>query len=328
MSEQTRGFGPAVTGIAAVGVVVLVLAVWWSRSPAPPAERATDPGEEVAELPPLERPVAGSPEPDALRPEVDLADQAQDLAGERGVVCRLEPRIGGGTARLVLDGEPGTWLAVAAAQAHVLVLTDIPESGSGTLLIEGFAPAPIAWTDARGGAGRCDPDPVELEAAEGAVVGTVVGLRRSVGVTACGQRVVLDAEGDFYASAVPGVPCEVELRRHFGVWEWVHQQEVLPRRGVDTVVRVEAPEFEAVLPLVVEAGEILAVWGPSEAPGLVGGRIVEVDGEPVPGDATGFHETTGGAEATVARITVERGGRTETVELERRALGFEDWLAH
>lgn len=321
--------GPVVLAIGAVGLAVLGFAVWWSMAP-PPLADAPDVPLEVDPLPPRERPVA-MPEPgDApaeMSPE-ELEARAAELAGEQGVVCRIEPTVHGGTARLVLDDDDGTWLAVAAATAHVLVLSDIPEDGSGTVLVEGFAPTSVRWIGARAGGGRCEPEPLQLTPPEAAVVGTVSGPLSGLGLTACGQRIQLDQEGGFYAAAVPGEPCVVEARRHFGVWEWNHHEEVVPKPGIDTVVSVRAPGFEAVLPLVIEDGAVQAVWGPAPEPDLTGARVVAVDGEPVPADADGFHLATGGADGEVAEVEVMLGTTRHTVELARRALGFEDWLAH
>ncbi|MBX2801594.1 MAG: hypothetical protein KTR31_28210 [Myxococcales bacterium] len=257
-----------------------------------------------------------------------LEEVAQQLAGAEGVVCTVEPSVDGGTARLTLDADiAGDWLAVAAARAHVLVLSEIPAEGSGTLRVEGFAPEPIRWQAARDGAGSCTPDPLVLRPAEAGVVGTVGGAdgpSGSFGLTACGQAATVDAEGGFFAAAVPGEPCEVVLRRHYGVWEFVERVEVVPRMGRDEVLELELPPFEAVLPLVVEDGRVGAVW--DEGQDWAGAVVHTVDGEAVPADADGFHLATGGRAGTVAEVELELDGERQLVEVPRKALTFEDWL--
>ena len=342
MSESEApepGPGGIRTNVAAgiaVGVIGLVLLAWIVLGTGRSSKR------EVAEegaprAGERARPSVGAAiEGEAGVPEVParpLEDVAQDLAGAKGVVCRVEPRVDGATARLTLDvdldaelDELETWLAVAAVQANVLLLSDIPEAGSGTLQVEGFAPVEVSWTGARGGAGGCSPDPLVLEPAEAAVVGRVVGPTATVGLTACGQSVRPDADGDFYAAAAPGVACVVELRRHYGVWEWTDSIEVVPEQGRDRLVTVEAPPFDAVLPVVIGDGEILAVWDDDADPRVAGATVVDVDGEAVPTDADGFHLATGGDDGVPAVLQLEQGGERFVVELERRKLGFEDWL--
>ncbi|HHO51404.1 MAG TPA: hypothetical protein ENK18_11135 [Deltaproteobacteria bacterium] len=317
-------------------VVVVALVALWGASDgteAPPAPATpVTPVTPVAPVTPV-TPVA--PGPPALETRLEaalageeqpLAEVARELAGADGVVCGVEPRVLGGTARLELD-EPGGWLAVAAVRSDVLVLSEIPEAGSGMLRVEGFAPAPIRWSGARGGQGRCEPDPLSLQPAEAGVLGTVVGCQRcsaALGLTACGQPVSLDDDGGFYAAAVPGEICVVEARRHYGVWAWSDTVEVVPQVGDDAMVEIEVPGFEAVLPLIVAGGRIEAVWEGDEQ--LVGARILAVDGAPVPDDPDGFHLATGGAAGSEVQLELERDGRRSTVPLVRRALGFEDWL--
>ena len=242
MSSRGRGFTVAVVAIGAVGLLALGLAVWRSLWPADPGAveaipELTDPSR------PFDRAVDWPEEGRHAPPEPLLEEEARALAGDRGVVCRVAPRVDGATARLQLEGEhTEPWLAVAAVHAHVLVLSEVPPSGSGTLLVEGFAPANVQWDGAGSDAGGCTADPIELEPAEAAVVGMVAGASAdALGITACGHRVTPDREGGFYAAAVPGEPCTIESRRHYGVWEWVDQLQVVPERGRDTVVEIDAP---------------------------------------------------------------------------------------
>lgn len=318
MSWRARGL--------ALGAVVVVVgaALWWSRSGEPEVIPGPAPQPTIAPQIAAPQPVAPSPEGEATGPQPTLAEVAGELAGDEGVVCRIEPQILGGTARLALD-EPSDWLAIAAVRGDVLVLSEIPEAGSGTLRVEGFAPAAIRWSGARDGAGACAPDPLILEPAEAGVVGTVLGaVGASLGLTACGQPISLDSDGGFYAAAVPGEACLVQARRHYGVWEWADAVEVIPRAGDDVVVEIEAPGFEAVLPVVVAEGRLAAVWEGDQT--LVGARILAVDGAVVPADPEGFHLATGGAEGSEAELELQLDGRSHRVTLIRRALTFEDWL--
>lgn len=322
---MTRGGGLAAAFV--VGVVLFGLGLLWlNRGPeVPDVVHEQDPQVTFEPVPRLD---GEGPSGVALPPQIPLAERAAQLAGAEGVVCRIEPRLEGGTARLLLDGDPGLWLAVAAAQADVLVLSEIPESGSGTVLVEGFAPTPVTWADARGGRGRCTPDPLVLAPAQAAVVGTVRGAGRgAVALSACGQRVQPDGDGDFYAAAVPGEPCSVVAKRHYGVWEWQQEEEVVPRTDRDAVVELDSPEFDAVLPLVIEDGVVRAVWEVDLPRNIAGARVRTVDGEPVPGDADGFHLATGGAPGEVALVEVDLEDGTETISVPRKRLGFEDWLA-
>lgn len=323
-ARRRNGWTLGLVSIGLVGVTALVVALF-GPDVEPPAPSGLGPVPTVVEgYDPVEAP---DDAPEAVleaAPEQQLEDVAQELAGPRGVVCRLEPRVDGASARLLLDDDDGTWLAVAAAHAHVLVLSDVPEAGSGVLRIEGFSPMPVRWAAAREGAGYCVDDPIQLKPADAGVVGTVTGP--PVAVSACGQPVTLDRDGDFYASADPDEPCAVEARRHFGVWEWVETIDVTPTRGRDAVVEIDAPPFDAVLPLVVADGHIRAVWDEDLPEPLVGARVITVDGASVPPSPDGFHLATGGQAGTMATIVVEAGGREQTVQMERRALSFEDWL--
>ncbi|MEN0062658.1 MAG: hypothetical protein AAGA48_10945 [Myxococcota bacterium] len=268
------------------------------------------------------------------QPQVPLREAAQELIGDNGVVCGIQPTIDVGTARLALAGDNDrNWLAVAAARGDVLLVSDIPEEGEGTLFVEGFAPRAIRWFDARGGRGGCDPDPVVLSPPEASVIGEVQAFAphgSNLIVEVCGQPVTLDGDGGFFVAATPEEACVITVKRHYGVWEFRDSLTVTPTKGEEAEVTLEVPAFVAVLPLRVAEGRIVAVWddggdeGTTES--LMGARIVRVDGEEVPGEAEGFHLATGGETGEEALLELEREGEIVEARLARRALSFDDWL--
>lgn len=324
-------------GLALVGVSVLsgLLFVGFVLS-----------GQNIPDRPPEPEPVAPVPTAssgpmqsrldrlsEAAKTERPLREAAADLVGDNGVVCGIAPRVDVGTARLTLTDEDTSrgWLAVAASRGDVLVLSDIPESGQGTLFVEGFAPTPVRWFDARQGKGGCDPDPVELGPPEASVVGRIEGFaihETQLAVEACGQPVTLDGEGGFFVAAVPGEACEVAVRRHYGVWEYRDTVTLTPAKGDDAQVTLQVPDFTAVLPLKVADGRIVAVWSDDEElEGLVGTKVVRVDGEAADDDVDEFFFATGGEPGEAAEIEVVDDAGTAIVRtLHRRALSFDDWL--
>ncbi len=312
---------------AAAGLVLVWLVLAITPSPGPPAASG---GADIAPIPTRVAPPggtapsvpAGVPKP----PEPPLAERAQELAGPDGAVCAIRPALRGETARLELDEHDEAHLGIAAVRGEVLVLSDIPQRGSGRLLVEGFAPVRVAWEQARGGLGHCIGDPIELQPAEVGVSGRVESEDGTT-VTACGHPISLDRDGGFYASAVSGEPCVVEATRHYGVWQWVERVEVEATPDREPIVEIVGPDFAGVLPLVIEQGRIAEAWV-ADPGALEGARLLEVDGVPIPEEATAddVHLQTGGEPGTVAEVTVERDGQRARIELSREKLDFDDWL--
>jgi len=325
--------GVSLVGLSVFTGLLFVVYVLSGEGPAPSSEPAPPPAPEPA---PLGGPMSMQTDLDRLVEEpVPLATAARDLVGDNGVICSIAPSVDVGSARLSLAGDNARgWLAVAAARRDVLLLTDIPEEGEGTLFVEGYAPTAVRWFDARDGRGGCDPDPVTLTLPEASVIGSVEGFAEhgpNLSVEACGQPVTLDGDGGFFVAAVPDEACEVVVRRHFGVWEYRDTVSVTPERDEELEVTLEVPGFQAVLPVKVADGAIVAVWDDGEPAveagrDVIGARVTSVDGASVPGDADGFHLATGGPLGSVATVEIERGGVTERIELRRRAMSFDDWL--
>lgn len=318
-----RRRGPFLVG----GAVALTIAVAsaWLRSP--PAQ---DPAV-LPEAPVPPRPAPGLPTapvplvPEAAPPPVFTDDDALELAGANGIVCALEPPLEGGVARLELAGDEA-FAGLAVIAGGYLVLSEVPAEGEGTLRVEGFAPRAVRWSDALDGPvqGGCEPDVVTLEPSSTAIVGTVRHARgREVTVEVCGTPTVLDGD-HFYADATPGEPCDVVVRRHFGVTQWDDARQVHPEPGRDLEVDFDVPDIDAVLPLVLEpASRGLRVAHDWTDLGLDGRIVVSAAGVAAGDDPVAFHMAAGGGQGTVAEVVLADG---EVVEVERRALGFDDWL--
>lgn len=160
MSDNQRT--AVVVGLSLVGLPVFtgllfVLYVLTEGGPdGPPPEPAPEPVEArpASIRGVLDRHAAASPG--------SLWEVAGDLVGDNGVRCRIAPDVPSGTATLALADDPRGWLGLAAVRRDVVVLTDIPADGEGTLTIEGRGTGPVAWTNARDGGGRCSPDPLVL----------------------------------------------------------------------------------------------------------------------------------------------------------------------
>ena len=307
---------------AAVVLVVSILTWNWRTVPEPP------PQPEPAPAP--ERPVVAPPpapsqvEPAEPAPAFTL-DDATELAGPNGVVCPLQPALPSGVARLEADDDEA-FAGLAVIAQGWLVLSEVPPEGEGTLHVEGFAPQALRWSEALEGPaqGGCEPSPVTLEPSSSAVVGTVrFAEGREVTVEVCGTPALLDGEA-FYADAEPGVDCVVVVRRHLGVVQWEAERVVHPQLGRDAEVLFEAPDIDAVLPLVLEPGgdglRIVADWAGHD---LAGRQLLAIDGEAVEGPPVDVHVAHGGDVGTEAVLTLDGG---EEVVVERRALTFDDWL--
>jgi hypothetical protein len=257
------------------GVAVAIAAAWWWRTTPAPRDvselpvAAPAPYGQLEASPPLPLP---EPEPE---PVISGAEAAERLAGPNGIVCRLEPAVSGGAARLVPETPDPEWLAVALVGAGYLVLSEVPPTGAGTLRVEGFAPIDLRWDEALEGPlglGDCAPSPVVLRPAEAAIVGTVAGARGRaalVSVEACGQSAPLQDDGSFYLAVADGETCEVVARRHLGVLDFASEAvEVTARAGHDSIVELAVPDVEAVVPVVLDR----RVGRPRPAAGRAGRR--------------------------------------------------------
>jgi hypothetical protein len=303
-------------------VVLLLSLVFWGRPP-PPAPKPKPPPEPVHEgvVPSLRvEPVPVEPRvPDA----VEQAEEAlAELAGANGVVCPVQPTGIGAVARLHAELPEG-FLGVATVGAGHVVLSDVPPEGEGVLLVEGFAPASIAWTEDGEGA-HCVPKTIQLEPATTAVTGTVANMDSETTVEVCGRPAVVDADGAFYADASVGEDCAVRVRRHFGTFQWQDEVVVRPALGKDAVVSFEGPGFDAVLPLVLAAEpggmRVVADWTGQE---LVGKLLVEAGGVEATGDEVAFQVLMGGEAGTLVGLRFSDG---TDAEVALRVLSFDDWL--
>ncbi len=319
MSEGRR-LPPRLVGAL---VVIAVSVLTWQWRSKPPGVR----GSNVEKPQPTPAPRADLPSPAPLPVPVELPPPApptredlQVLAGANGVVC--EAVLDGGEAVGVarLDAElPDGFLGVATVGAGFLVLSEVPDEGEGTLHVEGFAPAALRW-DAEG----CDPEPLVLEPARAAVTGVVANADAEVTVEVCGRPAMLGDGGSFYADAVPGEPCTVRVRRHYGTFQWEVAETVTPRLGQDPVVEAEAPGVLAVLP--VEWDDTLRITSDWTGSGLEGRRVISIDGAEPPRDPVD-------AQLVASRSREDAGEKVslglddgEVVELELRLLSFDDWL--
>jgi len=306
--------------VGALVVVGLSILLWrWRAAPVvdepePPVE---PPVPDVVLPTPSPRP---DPVPEPLAPEPPSREDLEALAGPNGVVCVAEVQGGAAVGAARLDADlPDGFLGVATVGAGHVVLSEVPDEGEGSLLVEGFAPAALSW-----GPGGCSPEPVVLEPARGAVTGAVLGADAEVTVEVCGRPAMLDDAGGFYADAVPDRPCTVRVRRHYGTFQWEVAETVTPRLGADPVIEVEAPGELAVLP--VEWDDSLRVTSDWSGSGLDGKRVVSIDGATPPGDPVEAHlEAAGSREDEGREVTLELEDGS-SVSLALRVLSFEDWL--
>ena len=317
-----RRTGPLLVGGCVVVVLSLVL---FDQRTAPVREVPEPVPAEVAPPPaPPPPPVPVRPEP--AEPPPFTVEHAVQLAGPNGVVCATDPVVDGARATLEVDPAAG-FLGVAVLGGGFLVLSEVPPAGEGVLQVEGFAPTTVRWSDDLDGPGQggCDPAVVVLEPSATAVVGRVTGAAgREVTVEVCGRPTVLEDDGAFYADATPGEPCDVVVRRHFGVMQWEERRTLTPSLGRDSVVQVDAPDIDAVVPLVLVPDErglrVAADWTGSDLEGAV---VQSIDDTPAGDAPVDFHLAVGGSEGDIATVELADG---RTIEVELRALTFDDWL--
>ena len=311
------------------GVIVVVLSIVlgnWRTAPYRAIEEARLKEQEAPPAPPpVPAPAPFTAPAPAPSGPLTVAD-AVELAGPNGVVCPTDPVVDGARARLELATDAG-FLGVAVVAGAFQDLSDVPPEGEAVLHVEGFAPVPVRWSEALAGPGQggCDPSPVHLVPSTTAVVGTVTGAAgREVTVEACGRPTVLEEDGSFYADAEAGRPCDVVVRRHFGVFRWEDRRTLRPELGRDAVVEVDAPDVDAVLPFVLEpAADGLRVTADWTRRDLTGQVVVSADGVDAEGDPEAFHLAVGGAAGDVVDVELADG---RTVEITLRALTFDDWL--
>ena len=319
MSEARRGPPPRLVGAGIVIVLSVLLWRWRAKPPGVEGGGAAPPAPPEAPVVVVPTP-SPAPRPAPPPPAPPSREELEALAGANGVVCEavLDGGDAVGVARLEAELPPG-FLGVATVGAGHVVLSEVPDEGEGVLHVEGFAPAALRW-----GPDGCVPEPVRLEPARAAVTGLVGDADAEVTVEVCGRPAILDDGGAFYADAVPGVPCVVRVRRHYGTFQWEVAETVTPQVGRDVVVEVDAPGPLAVLP--VEWDDTLRVTSDWSGSDLVGRRVVSIDGQPPPADPVEAQIFAAGAredEGEKVRLGLDDG---TVVDLDLRVLSFEDWL--
>lgn len=331
----------------ALGLVVAGLA-WWAfgdrsevSSAQPPQARArprTPARPFVERRPALSEASSTARGGDTAAP--GLAAMVDQFAeGWDGLVCRVDQDLGVPSAALLLEGA-GDMPIPAGVFADRLLGPDLSgilenaASGTGTFLVEGFAPTPFSW-HREDGRFVCDEEPVALLDSDAGVVGYVVnaaGLPEGrVWVRGCGRSATTDEDGAFFLPAAPG-PCTVQGFRQDGFWqsqtesvevvvvagEDLEVDLVLPERRRGGVGVSIVPDFEGVVIRRVEEG------GSAWDAGLEAGSVVlAIEGEAYdPLDLDGFIEAVTGEEGTDVELTLlTPDGEEQTVVLDRRAMG-------
>lgn len=159
---------------------------------------------------------------DVRRAKLEATAKFLDELKPHDLGCRVRPALDAARGNLTESGGLASGAFIVLGNAYLTVSTD---AGEGTLTVEGYQPVPIRWSGVGPGViGACDA-PIQLIAADAAVI---VGVVRGADgapiagaiVSGCGPDVTSDADGAYYietgatpcaltaGGAAPAVPVE------------------------------------------------------------------------------------------------------------------------
>lgn len=343
--QEERGFrGGTLAALFGVLLIALVAGIGWiflgnpEETPHPPALLPDGPiSTPVPEEPPewtldpeADRDEEPRPFPTAPEPDWALAMQAFYKV-ERVVVCTLDPPGLEALGAVSVGDEPEDRLDTVIRSGEVFFRV-FEQEGSGVLMVPGYVPVSIAWSDAHHGRfGRCEPETVVLHPGRAIVRGIVthahVGGDPLVSVHGCGNWTLLGEDDTFEMEVVPE-PCRVHAVRSDGMLPSV-SEPVAVEPILDGFVDVElhlppwrTGGFGFVFQMGEQGVQVLEVLEDSaaEAAGLESGDVVvAIDGVPaVEMGMEEFREMAIGEEGTEAEFVVDREGERRTLTLERR----------